>query len=73
VEAFSDSVIAIIFIIMVLELRPPSQSTWPALLTAPIFLSYGLSFLVLADHVGESSPPDPCGASSDPSPPVVES
>jgi uncharacterized membrane protein len=48
-EAFSDGVIAIIVTIMVLELRAPSQPTWPALLTvAPIFMSYGLSFLVVA-------------------------
>lgn len=48
-EAFSDGVIAIIVTIMVLELRSPSPPTWPALLRmAPIFLSYGLSFLVVA-------------------------
>src|ERR1700747_1685489 len=48
-EAFSDGVIAIIVTIMVLELRAPAQPTWPALLkVAPIFLSYGLSFLVVA-------------------------
>jgi len=48
-EAFSGGVIAIIVTIMVLELRAPSQPTWPALLkVAPVFLSYGLSFLVAA-------------------------
>jgi uncharacterized membrane protein len=48
-EAFSDGVIAIIVTIMVLELRAPSQPTWPALLrVAPIFMSYGLSFVVVA-------------------------
>ena len=48
-EAFSDGVIAIIVTIMVLELRAPSQPTWPALLkVAPVVLSYGLSFLVVA-------------------------
>ena len=48
-EAFSDGVIAIIVTIMVLELRAPAQPTWPALLKgAPTFLSYGLSFLVVA-------------------------
>jgi|SRR5579863_605573 len=48
-EAFSDGVIAIIVTIMVLELRAPAQPTLPALLkVAPIFLSYGLSFLVVA-------------------------
>jgi len=49
VEAFSDGVIAIIVTIMVLELRAPAQPTLPALWkVAPIFLSYGLSFLVVA-------------------------
>lgn len=48
-EAFSDGVIAIIVTIMVLELRAPSQPTWQALLkVGPVFLSYGLSFLVVA-------------------------
>lgn len=48
-EAFSDGVIAIIVTIMVLELRAPAQPTWPALLKiAPIFISYGLSFLIVA-------------------------
>ena len=48
-EAFSDGVIAIIVTIMVLELRAPAQPTLPALLkVAPVFLSYGLSFLVVA-------------------------
>jgi uncharacterized membrane protein len=48
-EAFSDGVIAIIVTIMVLQLTNPSQPTFPALLKqAPIFLSYALSFLVVA-------------------------
>ena len=48
-EAFSDGVIAIIVTIMVLELRAPSQPTLAALLkVAPIFISYALSFLVVA-------------------------
>ncbi len=48
-EAFSDGVIAIIVTIMVLELRAPSQPTMAALWkVAPVFLSYGLSFLVVA-------------------------
>src|SRR5438270_13599389 len=48
-EAFSDGVIAIIVTIMVLELRAPSQPTLAALgKVAPIFISYGLSFLVVA-------------------------
>jgi uncharacterized membrane protein len=48
-EAFSDGVIAIIVTIMVLELRAPAQPTLAALLkVAPVFISYGLSFLVVA-------------------------
>ncbi len=48
-EAFSDGVIAIIITIMVLELRAPAQPTLAALLkVSPVFLSYGLSFLVAA-------------------------
>jgi len=47
-EAFSDGVIAIIITIMVLELRPPSATTWAALLPlVPVFLSYVLSFVFL--------------------------
>jgi uncharacterized membrane protein len=45
-EAFSDGVIAIIITIMVLELKVPHESTWAALgATAPVFLSYVLSFV----------------------------
>src|ERR1700730_18522761 len=48
-EAFSDGVIAIIVTIMVLDLRAPAQPTLGALLRqSPIFLSYALSFLVVA-------------------------
>jgi uncharacterized membrane protein len=48
-EAFSDGVIAIIVTIMVLELRAPAQPTLTALAkVAPVFISYGLSFLVVA-------------------------
>jgi uncharacterized membrane protein len=48
-EAFSDGVIAIIVTIMVLQLTPPAQPTLAAFLKqAPILLSYGLSFLVVA-------------------------
>jgi uncharacterized membrane protein len=48
-EAFSDGVIAIIVTIMVLELRAPAQPTLRALWkVAPVFVSYGLSFLVVA-------------------------
>jgi len=48
-EAFSDGVIAIIVTIMVLELRAPAHPTWAARAkVGPVFLSYGLSFLVVA-------------------------
>jgi uncharacterized membrane protein len=48
-EAFSDGVIAVIITIMVLDLRAPAQPTRVALLkVAPAFISYGLSFLVVA-------------------------
>lgn len=49
IEAFSDGVIAIIVTIMVLQLTMPAQATLAALLRqTPIFLSYALSFLVVA-------------------------
>src|SRR5947208_12449194 len=48
-EAFSDGVIAIIVTIMVLQLTHPAEPTLASLLKqAPIFLSYALSFLVVA-------------------------
>jgi len=48
-EAFSDGVIAIIVTIMVLQLTHPAEPTFASLLKqAPIFLSYALSFLVVA-------------------------
>jgi uncharacterized membrane protein len=48
-EAFSDGVIAIIITIMVLDLKAPSQATAAALLAEwPTFLSYALSFLLIA-------------------------
>jgi uncharacterized membrane protein len=49
IEAFSDGVIAIILTVMVLELRAPAQPTLHALLEiAPEFVTYAVSFLVLA-------------------------
>jgi uncharacterized membrane protein len=49
VEFFSDAVIAIIMTIMVLELRAPAEPTLAALLKdVPEFLTYALSFLMLA-------------------------
>jgi uncharacterized membrane protein len=48
-EAFSDGVIAVIITIMVLELKVPRDTTVSALRSlAPQFLSYLLSFLVVA-------------------------
>lgn len=48
-EAFSDGVIAIIITIMVLELKVPAEAEPRALLKLwPIFLSYGLSYLLVA-------------------------
>jgi uncharacterized membrane protein len=48
-EAFSDGVIAVIITIMVLELKVPSDTTLTSLRNlAPQFLSYLLSFLVIA-------------------------
>ena len=47
-EAFSDGVIAIIITIMVLELRPPEDTTWAALGALQWkFLTYVLSFVYL--------------------------
>ena len=48
-EAFSDGVIAIIITIMVLELHAPAQASWAALLPLlPVFVSYLVSFVMLA-------------------------
>ena len=45
-EAFTEVVIAVIITIMVLELKPPHEATWSALLDNwPVFLSYVLSFI----------------------------
>ena len=53
-EAFSDAVIAIIITIMVLELKVPHEDTsFNALLKLwPVFLSYGVSFLMLGIYWG---------------------
>src|SRR6188474_1853337 len=48
-ESFSDGVIAIIITILVLELKIPHGSTFGALRPLlPVFLTYILSFLMLA-------------------------
>ncbi|MBV9112734.1 MAG: DUF1211 domain-containing protein, partial [Hyphomicrobiales bacterium] len=47
--AFSDGVIAVIITIMVLELKAPPDASLDALkTTAPVFLSYVLSFVYVA-------------------------
>jgi uncharacterized membrane protein len=48
-EAFSDAVIAILITIMVLELRAPAEPTLAGLFKiAPEFVTYAISFLVIA-------------------------
>jgi uncharacterized membrane protein len=48
-EAFSDGVLAIIITIMVLEFRPPEDASLSALANlTPLFLSYALSFFMVA-------------------------
>jgi uncharacterized membrane protein len=48
-EAFSDGVVAIIITIMVLELKVPHDASLAGLLAlTPLFLSYALSFVVVA-------------------------
>jgi len=48
-EAFGDAIIAIIITLMILELRPPEEASVVALkAVAPNFLSYVLSFVILA-------------------------
>src|SRR5258708_12842941 len=48
-EAISDGIIAIIITIMVLELRPPVDPHWRAVVAAwPDFLSYLISFAFIA-------------------------
>ncbi|HYD19430.1 MAG TPA: TMEM175 family protein [Patescibacteria group bacterium] len=50
-EAFSDGVIAIIITIMVLELKIPHEQSMDALLAQwPVFVSYLLSFLLVAEY-----------------------
>jgi uncharacterized membrane protein len=48
-EAFSDGVIAIIITIMVLELKAPKDPSYDGFIKVlPVFLSYTLSFLIVA-------------------------
>ena len=47
--AFTDGVLAVIFTIMVLEMKPPAGVSLPELLALwPVFLSYVLSFIYVA-------------------------
>jgi uncharacterized membrane protein len=49
VGAFSDAVIAVIITIMVLELKPPQEATFSALLPLwPTAISYSVSYLFIA-------------------------
>lgn len=52
-EAFSDAVIAIVITIMVLEMKIPHEASWHALAGLwEIFVSYAVSFLMLAIYWG---------------------
>lgn len=52
-EAFSDAVLAIVITIMVLEMKIPHEASFHALLQIwPVFLSYAVSFLLLAIYWG---------------------
>jgi uncharacterized membrane protein len=48
-KAFSDGVIAVIITVLVLDLRPPRDATWEALLAEwPTAVSYAVSYLFVA-------------------------
>ena len=52
-EAFSDGVLAIIITIMVLELKPPHDTSWLSIQQVlPTFLSYVISFIIIGVYWG---------------------
>ena len=52
-EAFSDGVLAIIITIMVLELKPPHDTSWEAIQQVfPTLLSYVISFIIIGIYWG---------------------
>ena len=66
-SAFSDGVFAVLITVLVLDLRPPEQPTFKALLSLwPTWLSYAVSYLFIAivwinhhylmRHAGEATP-----------------
>jgi uncharacterized membrane protein len=66
-NAFSDGVFAVLITVLVLDLRPPEQPTFKALLSLwPTWLSYAVSYLFIAivwinhhylmRHAGEATP-----------------
>lgn len=55
-QAFTDGVVAVIITIMVLEMHPPRDVTFQALLALwPVFLSYVLSFIYVGIYWNKSA------------------
>jgi hypothetical protein len=69
-SAFSDGVFAVLITVLVLDLRPPEQPTFKALLSLwPTGLSYAVSYLFIAI---QSPLPHALCHGGDPSPVVVQ-